>query len=151
MQRFGFIVLRFGIAAVFLWFGIQQVMHPSQWVRMLPDWGYIKISSCFFYSWKNYTYKWYFGDYRSCLAYIKYFYSHRCSFVGFTPCWYCLVFWFKSYWCAWWWSRYSHFFSLSFGSKSKLIHMKEITNNEIAVLGGGYFWCNEMGRNLLIC
>ncbi len=50
MQRFGFIVLRFGIAAVFLWFGIQQVMHPSQWVRMLPDWGYIKISSCFFYS-----------------------------------------------------------------------------------------------------
>ncbi|MFO0718450.1 MAG: DoxX family membrane protein [Candidatus Paceibacterota bacterium] len=50
MQRFGFIVLRFGIAAVFLWFGIQQVMHPSQWVRMLPDWAILKSLPAFFTS-----------------------------------------------------------------------------------------------------
>jgi uncharacterized membrane protein YphA (DoxX/SURF4 family) len=48
MQRFGFIVLRFGIAAVFLWFGIQQVAEPDKWTKMLPDWGFLKTLPSFF-------------------------------------------------------------------------------------------------------
>lgn len=48
MQKFGFIVLRFGIAAVFLWFGAKQVMDPSQWTRMIPDWAILKSLPDFF-------------------------------------------------------------------------------------------------------
>lgn len=48
MQQFGFVVLRFGIAAVFIWFGAEQVMHPEKWVSMLPDWAILKSLPAFF-------------------------------------------------------------------------------------------------------
>lgn len=33
------LVLRLGLAAVFLWFGYQQVMHVAQWESWVPAWA----------------------------------------------------------------------------------------------------------------
>lgn len=37
MQIWGFRILRIGLALVFLWFGSQQLMDPSGWTRLVPD------------------------------------------------------------------------------------------------------------------
>lgn len=38
------IVLRWSWALLFVWFGTQQLMHPSQWVAFLPVWtGYFPV------------------------------------------------------------------------------------------------------------
>ncbi len=38
MKNYAPVILRFGIAAVVLWFGTQQLMHPEMWTRLLPEW-----------------------------------------------------------------------------------------------------------------
>lgn len=38
LRSFAPIVLRLGIAAVFLWFGTQQLLHTDAWVGFVPDW-----------------------------------------------------------------------------------------------------------------
>lgn len=36
MQKYAPTVLRIGIAFVFLWFGLQQLLHTSVWVGLIP-------------------------------------------------------------------------------------------------------------------
>ncbi len=44
MTRCAALVLRFGWVGLFLWFGVQQLMHPGDWVGFLPEWtGYLPI------------------------------------------------------------------------------------------------------------
>ena len=38
MQKYSQIVLRFGIGAVVIWFSLQQLTNPSEWVSFLPSW-----------------------------------------------------------------------------------------------------------------
>ena len=38
LRKFAPLVLRAGIALVFLWFGYQQITDPSAWVGMIPEW-----------------------------------------------------------------------------------------------------------------
>jgi len=38
MKKASSIVLRVGIAIVIIWFGIQQLVNPTQWVAYLPTW-----------------------------------------------------------------------------------------------------------------
>lgn len=38
MKKFAPLILRVGLALVFLWFGSQQVMHPEAWVGLIPEW-----------------------------------------------------------------------------------------------------------------
>lgn len=33
------IVVRLGIAAVVMWFGASEILHPSQWVSFIPTWA----------------------------------------------------------------------------------------------------------------
>ena len=33
------VVLRFGLAYLFLWFGISQVTSPESWISWVPEWG----------------------------------------------------------------------------------------------------------------
>lgn len=33
------VVLRFGLVALFLWFGISQVLSPDSWTAWVPAWG----------------------------------------------------------------------------------------------------------------
>ena len=33
------VVVRFAIAAVLLWFGYNQLMHPDMWTRIVPTWA----------------------------------------------------------------------------------------------------------------
>lgn len=37
MSKYSPILLRTGIAIVFLWFGFSQISNPSAWVRLLPE------------------------------------------------------------------------------------------------------------------
>lgn len=38
------IILRWAWVALFMWFGIQQLMNPADWVGLLPEWtGYMPI------------------------------------------------------------------------------------------------------------
>lgn len=37
--RIGIIVLRLGLAAVFIWFGSSQLLSPSEWVGWVPKWA----------------------------------------------------------------------------------------------------------------
>lgn len=39
MQSIGFVVLRVGLALVFLWFGMNQLFDPSSWTSFVPSWG----------------------------------------------------------------------------------------------------------------
>jgi len=39
LASFAPVVLRFGLAALFLWFGISQVLNPSSWTAWVPAWG----------------------------------------------------------------------------------------------------------------
>ena len=38
-QQIGLLVLRFGLAAVFLWFGFSQLFDGINWVAWVPDWA----------------------------------------------------------------------------------------------------------------
>jgi uncharacterized membrane protein YphA (DoxX/SURF4 family) len=38
MQRAAPVVLRIGLAIVFLWFGTDQLMHTAKWVSLIPSW-----------------------------------------------------------------------------------------------------------------
>jgi uncharacterized membrane protein YphA (DoxX/SURF4 family) len=38
LQIWGFRILRIGLALVFIWFGSQQLMNPSGWTGMVPEW-----------------------------------------------------------------------------------------------------------------
>lgn len=37
-QNLSTLVLRIGIASVYLWFGIQQFLHVDEWTGYLPEW-----------------------------------------------------------------------------------------------------------------
>ena len=37
LKKYSPLLLRTGIAIIFLWFGFSQLKSPSDWVRMLPD------------------------------------------------------------------------------------------------------------------
>jgi uncharacterized membrane protein YphA (DoxX/SURF4 family) len=37
-EEFAPVVLRFGVTALFLWFGLSQITNPSGWVSWLPQW-----------------------------------------------------------------------------------------------------------------
>lgn len=37
--RIGLLILRFGLAAVFLWFGFSQLLDGIHWVSLVPDWA----------------------------------------------------------------------------------------------------------------
>lgn len=37
MKSFAPAVLRIGLALVFLWFGTQQLMNTSMWIKLIPD------------------------------------------------------------------------------------------------------------------
>lgn len=37
-QNAAFLILRLGLAAVFIWFGASQLLSPSQWTSFLPSW-----------------------------------------------------------------------------------------------------------------
>ena len=39
MKRFGPAVARIGISVIVLWFGSQQLLHPTMWVRLVPNWA----------------------------------------------------------------------------------------------------------------
>lgn len=41
LEKLGPIVLRFGMALVFLWFGFSQIFNPDQWVSFLP--GFLEV------------------------------------------------------------------------------------------------------------
>ncbi|MBI5797949.1 DoxX family membrane protein [Candidatus Woesearchaeota archaeon] len=38
LQPYAPLVLRYTIAALFLWFGVNQLLNPGIWVAWLPDW-----------------------------------------------------------------------------------------------------------------
>ena len=38
MKKFAPTVLRVGVSLVVIWFGIQQILHPEMWTKMLPSW-----------------------------------------------------------------------------------------------------------------
>lgn len=41
LRKFAPLVLRAGVALVFLWFGYQQITDPGSWAQMIPAW-YVK-------------------------------------------------------------------------------------------------------------
>ncbi len=46
MKKYAPLVLRIAIASVVLWFGWQQLAHPTNWVRLLPPWtGALPVSA----------------------------------------------------------------------------------------------------------
>ena len=38
MRDYAPVVLRAGLVALFLWFGLSQITSPSQWISWLPEW-----------------------------------------------------------------------------------------------------------------
>lgn len=38
-QTWGLLVLRLGLAAVFLWFGFSQLLNSLEWVALVPAWA----------------------------------------------------------------------------------------------------------------
>ena len=38
-KQIGFLILRFGISIVFLWFGFSQIFDSINWVGMIPEWA----------------------------------------------------------------------------------------------------------------
>jgi uncharacterized membrane protein YphA (DoxX/SURF4 family) len=39
LSRYAPLVLRLGLAAVFVWFGISQLTNSSLWIGMVPEWA----------------------------------------------------------------------------------------------------------------
>ena len=42
-NAYGLIVLRLALVALFLWFGINQVLAPQEWVSWLPQWTSVTV------------------------------------------------------------------------------------------------------------
>ena len=38
-QEWGILILRFGVAIVFLWFGFSQLFNSLNWVAIVPEWA----------------------------------------------------------------------------------------------------------------
>jgi uncharacterized membrane protein YphA (DoxX/SURF4 family) len=38
LQKYSPAILRIGLSLVFLWFGIDQIIHPNAWLGFIPDW-----------------------------------------------------------------------------------------------------------------
>lgn len=38
LQKHSPVVLRIGLSLVFLWFGVDQIIHPNAWLGFIPDW-----------------------------------------------------------------------------------------------------------------
>ena len=38
MQKYAPVVLRWGMALIFFWFGVNQILNPIQWTSYLPTW-----------------------------------------------------------------------------------------------------------------
>ncbi len=38
-RSFAPVVLRIGLSLVILWFGVQELLYTSSWVKMIPDWA----------------------------------------------------------------------------------------------------------------
>ncbi len=48
-KKYGPILLRYGLSAVFLWFGLNQILFPSEWLAWLPGWVHsLPISATMF-------------------------------------------------------------------------------------------------------
>lgn len=48
------LIIRYTIALLFLWFGVQQMMSPESWVGFLPEWiGYIPIPAEMLVKWNG--------------------------------------------------------------------------------------------------
>lgn len=39
MQKYSTVILRLGLAAVFLWFGMTQLLDQSAWIGYVPEWS----------------------------------------------------------------------------------------------------------------
>lgn len=39
MQKWGFRILRIGLALIFIWFGKEQLMNPGSWIGYVPSWA----------------------------------------------------------------------------------------------------------------
>ncbi len=44
LQTIGYHILRFGIAAMFLWFGFSQLFNGIEWVSWVPEWAVNMLS-----------------------------------------------------------------------------------------------------------
>ena len=40
MSKISYVIIRFTMAALFLWFGTQQILHTSAWIGFLPEWAF---------------------------------------------------------------------------------------------------------------
>ncbi len=38
-EEWGYVILRYGLAAVFLWFGFSQLLDGINWVGWVPEWA----------------------------------------------------------------------------------------------------------------
>lgn len=38
-SSFAPLALRLGLAAVFMWFGVSEIMNPAQWTGFIPNWA----------------------------------------------------------------------------------------------------------------
>lgn len=38
-QKIGLLALRFGMAGVYLYFGLSQLAEPADWISLVPDWA----------------------------------------------------------------------------------------------------------------
>lgn len=38
LQKYSPTILRIGLALVFLWFGVDQIIHPNAWLGFIPEW-----------------------------------------------------------------------------------------------------------------
>lgn len=38
-QNLGLLILRLGLAAVFIWFGYSQITNNAMWLRLVPEWA----------------------------------------------------------------------------------------------------------------
>lgn len=44
MSKLSAVIIRLSLAALFLWFGFQQLLHPDAWTVYLPQWtGYLPV------------------------------------------------------------------------------------------------------------
>src|SRR3989344_2442978 len=39
LKKYAPVVVRIGLALVFLWFSSQQLLHTDQWIRLIPEWA----------------------------------------------------------------------------------------------------------------
>jgi len=50
MEKYAKLILRFGLAVVFLYFGVSQFLSPERWITLLPDFlGNLENAKYFIY------------------------------------------------------------------------------------------------------